>query len=272
MKIKNEDTHEQRIQTVVKANDLINKSRFSLTTQQQKIVLYLISQISRNDNDFKTYEFSIAEFTKVCGLTDSGRNYELLKEQIKRIADKSIWINIDGKTETLLRWIEKPYINEKQGTIQIKLDNDMKPYLLRLTENFTEYELIYTLQFKSKYSIRLYEYIKSIHYREIQEDYITEISIEDLQNRLDCFKYTNFKDIHTRVLKPAVNEINEHSDKILNYELISKGRKVIGIRFIISTKQGIDRLAQSIVNDYKLDKKELPQHLENYLKEREENK
>ncbi|MDY4786917.1 MAG: RepB family plasmid replication initiator protein, partial [Bacteroidaceae bacterium] len=50
---------EIRHPTVVKANDLIQKSRFSLSVQQQKIVLYLISQISQFDTDFKLYEFSI---------------------------------------------------------------------------------------------------------------------------------------------------------------------------------------------------------------------
>lgn len=37
---------------VVKANALIQKSRFSLSLQQQKIVLYLISKIQPNDEEF----------------------------------------------------------------------------------------------------------------------------------------------------------------------------------------------------------------------------
>ena len=36
---------------VRKANALIQKSRFSLTTQQQKVILYLISRISPQDKD-----------------------------------------------------------------------------------------------------------------------------------------------------------------------------------------------------------------------------
>ena len=46
-----------RHKTVVKANDLIQKSRFSLSVQQQKIVLYLISQITQFDTEFKLYDF-----------------------------------------------------------------------------------------------------------------------------------------------------------------------------------------------------------------------
>ena len=67
---------EIRNRTVVKANDLIQRSRFNLSLQQQKIVLYLISQITPYDEEFKLYEFSITEFCKVCGIDDtSGKNY-----------------------------------------------------------------------------------------------------------------------------------------------------------------------------------------------------
>ena len=94
---------EIRNKTVIKANDLIQKSRFNLSLQQQKIVLYLISQITAFDEDFKLYEFSIAEFCKVCGIDDtSGKNYTDLKQAIKDIADKSLWITIEDE-ETLLR-------------------------------------------------------------------------------------------------------------------------------------------------------------------------
>ena len=113
-----------RDKSVVKANDLIQKSRFSLSLLQQKIVLYLISQITAFDTDFKEYEFDIREFCQVCGIDfDNGGNYGYLKEQIKAIADKSLWIKIQDE-ETLLRWIEKPYINKKNGTIRIRLDDN----------------------------------------------------------------------------------------------------------------------------------------------------
>ena len=95
-----------RHSTVVKSNDLIQKSRFSLSLLQQRILLYLISQITPVDDDFKLYEFSIAEFCKVCGISYNGRSYNEIKAIIKEIADKSVWITLaDGKTETLVRWI-----------------------------------------------------------------------------------------------------------------------------------------------------------------------
>lgn len=243
---------EQRHNTVVKANALIQKSRFSLSTQQQKIVLFLISQIEPQDEDFNLYEFKIADFCRVCGIDPQGDNYTALKNQIKAISDKSLWIELESGEETLLRWIERPYISKRNGTIKIKIDREMKPYLLQLKERFTEYELIYTLNFKSKYSIRLYEYLKSIHYRKLKP-YERTMDIEKFQKLLDS-NYTEFKDFHTRVLKPAQKEINTYSDIIFEYEIIKEGRKAVAISFTIKTKDAIDRIKVSCQNNRILDK------------------
>ena len=55
-------------QRVVKSNDLIQKSRFDLSLQEQKIILYLISQITPYDEEFKLYEFSITDFCKILAI------------------------------------------------------------------------------------------------------------------------------------------------------------------------------------------------------------
>ena len=233
---------ELRNKTVVKANELIQKSRFNLSLQQQKMVLYLISQISPYDEDFKLYEFSIPEFCRVCGIDmTSGKNYQDLKLAIKEIADKSLWINIDEDEETLLRWIEKPYINKKSGVIKIRLDEDMKPFLLQLKQNFTQYELIYTLHFKSKYTIRLYELLKSIHFHEL-ETYTRKYSIDELRRILGAETYTEYRDFKRRVLEPSVKEVNDYSDKAVSYEEIKNGRRVTGVQFTLTTKDVMERL------------------------------
>ena len=75
-----------RNKTVIKSNDLIQKSRFSLSLQQQKIILCLIAQISPYDDEFKLYEFNVVDFCKACGIDyDSGKNYQDLKLAIKEI-------------------------------------------------------------------------------------------------------------------------------------------------------------------------------------------
>lgn len=229
-----------RNMTVVKANELIQKSRFSLSVQQQKVVLYLIAQISPHDDDFDLYEFSIPEFCKVCGIDyTNGKNYHDLKAAIKEIADKSVWVDIEDE-ETLLRWIEKPYINKNDGVIKIRLDKDMKPFLLQLKKNFTQYELLWTLHFRSKYTIRLYELVKSVHYDELNS-YTREYSLDALKKVLGAETYTTYQTFKTRVLIPAINEINAGSDKTVEWQPLKKGRSVDRIRLTITTKDVVSR-------------------------------
>lgn len=236
---------EKRESQIVKANELITKSRFSLTAQQQKIVLYLISQLNPYDDDFKLYEFDIRDFCMVCGIDiEGGRMYDFLKTQIKSISDRSLWVTLENGEETLLRWIEKPYIDKKSGKVRIKFDNDMKPYLLQLNQKFTQYALYNTLLLKSKYSIRLYEFLKSLHFDKFKPyEYI--ITVEELRVRIGAEVYTDYKFFHRRALKPAVSEINENTDLYLEYEQIKNGKKVEKIKFNFKTKDVIEYLKQS---------------------------
>jgi len=222
--------------TVTKANEIIQKSRFDLTVQQQKIMLYLISQISPSDDDFKEYEFSIPEFCRTCGIAYNGRSFKELKAAIKEIADKSMWIYIAEKKSRLIRWIATPSIDEGTGTINIKLDENMKPYLLQLKEHFTTYELLWTLNFKSKYTIRLYEYIKSVHYHK-EEIYIFICAINELKGVMNAERYKDYKNFKMRALLPAIEEINKCSDEDIQFEEIRQGRRVTEIKFTISPKE-----------------------------------
>lgn len=241
---------ELRHTTLKKSNDLIQRSRFSLSLQQQKIISYIIGQITPFDEEFREYEFAIQDFCRVCGiLTDGGKNYANLKSAIKNLSDKSLWVTLANGDETLLRWIETAKITNGGGTIKIRLNNDMKPFLLQLKKNYTQYELIFVMFFKSKYTVRLYELVKSIHYNELRE-YKRRYSLNDLRRILDAETYKTFQHFKDRVIVPSVREINEYSDKNLSFMFIKTGRAFTHIEFTIESK---DSLATLKIRD-KLDK------------------
>lgn len=220
-----------------KANDLIQKTRHNLTTQEQKVLLYLITKIKPDDSESKLYEFKIQEFCTICGIdATSGKNYINLKNSIKRLADKSFWAIIDDKgTETVLRWIDRPFINAHSGTIKIKLDELMKPYLLQLRERFTQFSLYYTLAMKSQYSIRLYELLKSY---ENPSDWT--FTIDELKKLLFAETYDRYADFKRKVLDIAMREINDYSDISVTYKLEKQGRKFHQIKFIVKFKKALD--------------------------------
>lgn len=240
LKIKDETRElEYRMSTirdykVVKSNELIQKSRFQLSMQEQKIILYMISKIKPDDEDFIEQDFSIIEFCKVCGIeTNSGKNYKNVKDAIKALADKSVWIMLDNGTETLIRWINKAWVNKKSGIIKIRLDDEMKPYLLQLQNNFTSYELLYTLAMKSQYSIRLYEILRSQEYKRKAVIF----DIDELKRLLSAENYKRFPDFKRYVLDIALREINNLSDLNVTYEIIKEGRRYAKLEFSIKLKK-----------------------------------
>lgn len=255
---------------VVKSNSLIQKSRFSLSAQQQKIILYLISKISPKDEAFHRYQFSINEFCRVCGLDASnGKNYLELRRAIKELRDKSIWVQLEDGRETLISWIEKAYLERNNGIVEIRLDEDLRPFLLNLKSNFTQFELVYTLHFRSKYTIRLYELLQSVHFDK-KESYSREYAVEELKKLLDAEKYKDYKNFKARVLLPSLKEINQYSDKTVICTEEKKGRRVTGITFTISHKPIEERIAIQAEIERDLDAKWIDADSQLSIFEREE--
>jgi len=229
-----------RTHRIVKSNDIIQKARFQLTVQEQKIILYLISKIKPNDKDFKANAFNIVDFCKVCGIdTHSGKTYANLRKTIKNLSDKSLWVKTDGK-EILYRWINDAVIDKDSGVIQIQFHDRMKPFLLELKSNFTQYELLYILAMQSQYGIRLYETLKSYEFRK-------EIifGLDELRDILMAEKYEFYGDFRKRAVVPAIREINDLSDINVKYEPIKDGKKVIKIKFLINVKKDLDERLQT---------------------------
>jgi len=221
---------------IVKSNELIQKSKYELSAQEQKIIMYLISKVKPDDEAFVTMEFDIIEFCCVCGIDiKAGKNRKDILDAIKEIADKSIWVRLDEDRIKVLRWLNEPEVNERTGMMQVKLDDLLKPFLLKLEDNFTQFELIYTLAMRSKYSIRLYEILKSYEYKKS-----VSFSVDELKVLLNATNYGTYKNFRVNAIDIAINEINDLSDLIVSYEAIKVGRKFANIDFTIRLKLDLD--------------------------------
>lgn len=228
---------EGRSYMVVKRNDMIQKARHNLDLQGQKILLYLISRVKPNDTDFIMQEFSIMDFCRVCGIDgDNGKNYRDIKKALKKIRDRSIWVTDENGNEFTFAWINDVEIVRRSGTIKVELSKRLKPYLIELQENFTRYELLYTLAMRSQYSIRLYELLKSYQYKKT-----VTFDFAEFKRLLYAEKYVFVGDIRKRVLVPAVREINELTDITVSCEFETTGKRFSAITFYIAHKPPLDR-------------------------------
>lgn len=235
-----EELEREREQLVVKSNALIQRTRYSLSTQEQKVILYLISKIKPETIDFDDVEISIKHLCEVCGIETYGGNYKYFKDTIEKLANKSFWIK-NGKEEILCRWIAKVKINTETNNAVIRLDNDLKPYLLKLRDNFTIYELDKVLVMRSKYSIRLYEILKSYLYIGYYA-----VSVADLKKILNTAEYSEWYNLRRNVIDVAVREINKYTDLQVEYKTSKTGKAISDIYFTISLKEENELIQKQI--------------------------
>ena len=215
---------------VVKKNELIQRSKYILTAQEQKLLSLLISKIKPEDTELYVQEFDLRYLCELFGIQVAGKNYKDLKDKLKAMRDKSFWIT-DPKTgkDSLCGWISSISISRSDMTVQVRLDPDLSPFLLQVKELYTMYKLKSVICLESKYAIRFYEILKS--YSNIGE-YTVELN--DLRELLQIDGYSVYKDLREKVIDNSVLEINTKTDINVNYEPLRTGRSITHLKFTIT--------------------------------------
>ena len=141
--------------------------------------------------------------------------------------------------------------NSYNDEVKIRFDIDIMPYLIELKQNFTQYALTDVMELNSKYSIIIYKWL-CMHfnqyehyqnkggrrYNQLEEYRNPSILINELRVLTDTVtEYKRFTHFETRVLKTAIQEINEHTHYSVTYDKIKKGRTIDSIQFHITKKE-----------------------------------
>ena len=234
-----EKINNERSLSVYKRDDMIQKGRHKLSLQEQRCVLYAISKIRPEDTVFQEYTFELADFYKLCGL--QGDSYTELKAILLGLKQKTWWVETAPDVESTVSWFNKVRTNKKSGTVTVRFDEDMMPFLLQVAEQgefYTFYNLKYVLPMSSKHSPRLYEILKS--YQKNNRQWFFDI--DKLKKLMDCENYKNYNDFKRFALDPAVDEINKYTDICIAYTAVKEGRKVTRIVFYMDNKTLSEKL------------------------------
>lgn len=223
---------EQLDYKIVKANEVIQKARNNLNILQLKTLAYILSKVTPNDKPGKYYTFSIKDYCKICGIDEkSGTNYSNVKAALKSLRDKSFWMTNEEGKDVLVAWIDKPKLDPRSKKIEVRLDEDIQKYIIGWLEKYTQYALWEVVPMKSRYSFVLFELLMSYEY---QKEHIFDV--DDLKMKIGATNYTNFKDFRKKVLEVATKEINTYTDLEITWEPITKGKKVIQLRFTMKKR------------------------------------
>lgn len=230
------DLRETRNNLVAKDNRLIQNSRYALSNNENKAVLYLISKIQPDDKPGKKYIFNCKEFQYLIKWNGDA-SYKKIKEMLTRLSDMRWWIDIDDDNEALVRWFNIIHMNKGTGDIEISFHDDMFPFLLNLQQHlendghyFTTYKLQNITLMKHRYSPRIYEILKSYQFNNKKWTFENGTGTKyDLQRMIgDCIlgdgeptipeSWKNWAVFKRDVLDKAVMEINKYTDIKVAYD------------------------------------------------------
>jgi plasmid replication initiation protein len=215
---------------VTKSNKLIS-CNYDLNLQEQRIILTLASMVQPHDIEFKDYEFRIKDFIELLGVKDEKKYIEVPK--ITKELMKKVFEIREGKKIIQLSWLSSAVYETGAGKVILSFDKNLKPYMLGLKELYTSYRLENVLSLRSKYSIRLYEILKSNSFKKC-----IEVELKELREMVGANEktYNIYGNLKSKILLHSQKELKGLTDISFEFEEIKTGRKVTSIKFIIYSK------------------------------------
>lgn len=129
----------------------------------------------------------------------------------------------------------------------IKFNEDMRPFILDIYKSykkygFTKVEMQQIFVLGSAYAMRLLELL--LQYRSTEKDGIIEqtFDVDYLRSRLDVPEGTykgRISNFRRKVLDLPIKDINKNTQYFVDYEVIKKGRKICGFKFLCNCNNSL---------------------------------
>lgn len=233
----------------VKIYNKLANAKYAMNSSEQKLFLYAIRNIDQDADEFPVSEIKLTDFAKYADL-DEIRLYKDIDKITTRLMQVIIHVEDNISKDGWSKYNLTKNCKYKSGVITFGFYHEMKPFLLGLQKNYFK-QAPDIMGFSSWYSFRLYDILKSQAYKKNE----IEVNIEWLKSILGIEdKYDDFTSLRRRVIDPARNEINEHSDiTIIDYSKALNGRKVESVIFKIQVIEKGKKYSDLLVGMYDTD-------------------
>jgi hypothetical protein len=218
---------------IVKANAIINACYY-LPLNAHRILCFYLSVLTKNEEGFPLMKIPVAQVAETFpGLSSSNTAYYDVGYALENLSNATIHIK-QGNDWIKFRWA--PTCGRIGGWIFIRLNEDLKPYLLGLlgVGKYAHYRLRFVLELRTSYQFRFYELLKSYQYLGGCPLYY-----EELKDWLEIPKdqYTNVGHFKDKILDPSIEAINDVTDILVSILApIKDSRRIIGWRFKVRAK------------------------------------
>jgi len=244
----------------IRQHNALTNARYEYSELQLDLLFFLISKLRKDQQD-RVYELNIKD---LASLTGKKYNAAYLHKATADMGSRVFEVQTETRYRQLWMFQRVDYLLG-QGIIEIKLTEDITPYLFDLKENFTSYELASALRLTSKYAKRIYQYCSQWKDQGETKKY----DIQDFKRMLGLLddkgkdKAVRMSDFRESVLDVAVKQINEHTELHVSYKLEKRVRTYKNIVFTVKSQA----LAETIPFDLVATAQDVPgvqqSHLDN---------
>jgi plasmid replication initiation protein len=213
---------------IVKQKIELSNASSPLTRSEIDFIFTIISQIKKEDTEFKDYYFTIKELEVKM---ERKLNPKQVQDMTLSLFSKPLLLPVDGKLDSknwiAVNWFK--HVQYKEGNISCSFDKRLKPYLIGINNRFSKGSLSVLLPMRSRYSKEVYMLLAYDAFKGFYE-----VEVEHLMKKLKVPKsmlvYADFK---RKVLLQSQKDLDKFSDIIFTFEEIKKGRKVHRLKFNI---------------------------------------
>ena len=204
---------------------IIVNARYALSRAEIDVILTLFTAITKEDEDFKDYKFTIKELEKK---TNRVWHSKQLKETVKSLMSKPLELPIGDKNSwEMVNWFS--YFKYDEGFITCRFDKRLKPYLLEIIGTRILADFRHILPMNSTYSKRIYLLLKE--YNKIGS---RTFDVEKLQDILKVPKSMKvYADFKRKALKKAEVDINKFTDLEVELSERKRARRVVEVTYSI---------------------------------------
>lgn len=232
----------------VRQANALAQSGQELELIEKRLLLVAMSRISKQDTELLTHRISVTELAPFFG----GDPWRTASKAATGLLKRLVYIRGENGGFTAFQWTTLArYVSASESEtgasyLEIRLNQELSPYLLELKERFNVIPLLELLPMGSVNSQRLYEILWHGSFKG-EKTFLT-FDLDDLRFQLglrvkqtvkgkDVWveKYASWRDFQ-KVLKRAQKDFESHGTLIFDYEGLAQGRTTTQVRFRIGRR------------------------------------
>lgn len=224
----------------VTMSNALTRAGHGLTLAEKRIVAVAVSKLDSRrvlkPGEVPRTKITAAEYAETFEV-DLDTAYDQLQGAAKTLYNRSITFyepahKRNGKplppTRVHMRWVGSVKYQDGEGWVELAWWPDLLRHLTGLRQQFTTYQLQQASALRSAYSWKLLELLTRF-----ESTGWAEYTIEDFAASMDATEKqaADFAKIRTKMIEPAVKELNEKDGWLIQWQPIKAGRKVKAVRF-----------------------------------------